>query len=191
MQRIGKSVKVSGIPQCTTDRSKQRRTKKAQSTPESIANGFLNHCFEAVVTDEKELRNQTGIEMEFFQSLAYFSDAYSLGLDVVGMEYTSVYPHNVYLAIEEATKILSKKDNDVTFWVLEDDAHNATVAVFQQYELPYSAYLIPVKYLYEAIKEPKKPDATALLCAIVSYLVTCVGIPFFSDRVVTRIINAC
>ena len=175
--------RLSTHPQLTPRRGSQRRSEKAQSAVEPVANGFLGYCFEPVVDDVGELSDQSILETEFFQSLSFFSQAYGFGFDVSAMENASVYPHNVFLAFSQAEASLQTVDPNASLAIIEDEGcYRTTLAVYKVYETGFTTYFIPLEPLYQLLKEGFRSPASALLCSVVAYLHTVAGVSFFSDE---------
>lgn len=182
MATLRKSSRVSAQAQLAPRCRLQRPSKTAVCAPEPVTDGFLRYCFEPVVDDGEELRDQTILEREFFRSLSLFSQAYSLGYDVVTMENTSVYPHNVCLAFCQAEQSLQTVDPNASLAIIEDDSHRATLVVYKAFETGYCSFYIPLKSVYQALKERVRPSAIALLCSLIAYLHQIAGIAFYSDE---------
>ena len=182
MATLRPNSRVSAFAQRAPRCNQQRRPKTAVAVPEPVANGFLRYCFEPVVDDVEELREQAILETEFFRSLSFFSRAYSLAYDVVAMEMASVYPHNVYQAFSQAEESLQTVDSSASLAIIEDDTHRATLVVYKAFETGFSSYYLPLKPVYQALKEGIRPAATALLCSLIAYLHQIAGIAFFSDE---------
>lgn len=149
--------------------------------PQPTADGFLTHCFAPIYPNVEELSDQQNVETDFFKSVSYLSDLYSLSLDALQLEWAHDYPFNIQYSYQLVADKLKAIQKDVEVLIVSDETRRAVLATVQQFDTDYYSYFVPVKPLWLLHKAGKRKPLTQLLESIYAYLFHVSGLPFLSD----------
>lgn len=179
MEFSTKSSTNHRIPRSITRRRSSKRKRAQSSATANGRNGFLNYCFEPIRADSTpQLNNQKQIERDFFQSLSNLCQLYNFQVPQVD---DHIYPLNVTVAFKDIEKKLAQFDKDLGIAIIEDKNRTATIITFKSFNTGYTLYYVPIRPLWDLLKDRKRQRTAELVLSIFCYLYRVNNIPFYTD----------
>jgi|GEM_PF-6647594 len=180
MERSKQRRRIRLSNQPVTRRARSARSAQPQRTPEPIANGFLNHSFQAVAAENQDgLTNRGSTENSFFASVDYFTQLHGLTLDE--SKISDTYPLNIHQTYQQLVNLLHKKRHDMTLVIVQDEVTPPTLATYVRHEMGMTIYFIPLRPVWDLIEAKACPAATNVLLSIFHYLNRVVNVPGFKE----------
>jgi len=159
---------AAGRSRITEKPAKKRTTRNG-------GHGFLNHSFKPFyLYSGSTQRAQT----EYFRSLQNLCKYYDLLMPDVG---ELAFPQNIYQSwciTAERVKAIDSKLNCI---ILNDDGHEAVLAVTKQYDTGRTLYYLPVKPLSKWVANAEQQAVAEVVIAIFAYLYQVAQIPMYSE----------
>ena len=119
------------------------------------------------------LPEPTATAGDFFQSLAYLTEHYSLDLpDYSGLP----YPYNLLMTERELSRRLKTKGRHREILIIQDDNDRTCLTVKETFSDNFELYYIPVMPIYELWQNPEHIRCAELLTAVCAYLYIEVGV---------------
>lgn len=179
MVSLSKPVRVRRDVTKVARRSPGKKAAAPKRTAPNVANGFLKHQFLPLRADcHAELDDRKSVESEFFSSLSNLATLY--GVKVLPRNNT-VYPCNIANAFKHVQKQLEIIAPGVELAIIQDETHAATLVTYKEYSIGNCLYYIPVRPLWELLRQTNKKQEAELLQSVFAYLLQLVNIPSFAD----------
>lgn len=180
MVSLSKPVPVRRHVATAARRSRGRKAAAPKRTTPNAANGFLKHQFLPLRGDcHAELNDRKLVEREFFSSLSNLASLY--GVKALPKNNT-VYPCNIATAFKHMQKQLEILAPGVELAVIQDETHAATLVTYRAYSMGNCLYYIPVRLLWELLRQTNKKQEADLLQSVFAYLLQVVNMPSFAER---------
>jgi len=179
MVSLSKPVPVRRHVATAARRSRGKKTAAQKRTGANAANGFLKHRFLPLRADcHAELNDRKLVEREFFSSLSNLATLY--GMKALPKNNT-VYPCNIANAFKHMQKQLKILAPSVELAIIQDDNHAATLVTYREYSLGNCLYYIPVRPLWDLLRQTNKKQEAELLKSVFAYLLQVVNMPSFAE----------
>lgn len=155
-------------------RSRNAAKSAKKRAPRISGHGFLNHVFEPFYLFDGNIQRA---ETEFFRSLQHFCKHYELSLpETVDLS----FPQNIYCAWEVTAGRVKAIDPKLNCIILNDEHHEAVLAVTTQYDTGRTLYYLPVKPLSKWVEDDRHTQTAEMVSLIFAYLYQVAQIPMYS-----------
>jgi len=169
-----RQVRRTDRPSARCGRSTTQPAKKR--TTGHRRNGFLSHRFTPFYAFAGQVK---AAEREFFHSLSQLCDYYQLSVpETDGLS----FPQNIYQAWQTVAPQVKEIDQKTDCLIIADESHQATLATIKLMDTGTTLYYIPVRPLWNWLKDGEQSQVTELLTSVFAYLHQIVKIPFYTEN---------